>query len=83
MARNVKIIKNEFEPETPEVLASSLIKIAEAFEALNKEGGITLDGIVALLSSMSGMSQVKKNEILLVLENLTKLKSYYVRKAVK
>lgn len=79
-AKNIKIIKNEEAPETPQILAASIIKISEAMERLAMPGGLDNDGIAALLLNMRGMSQVSRNSVMLVLENLPKLKSYYVRK---
>lgn len=81
-ARNVRIIKNELEPETPEVLAASIINISSSFEKLTKQG-LTQKGIVALLKSMPGMAEVSVPGIYLVLDNLPKLASYYVRKQSK
>ena len=79
-AQNIKIIKNEEHPETPEILAASLIKISEAFEKLSQKGNLDNDAIAALLKNMRGCSQLNKEDILLVLENLPKLKGYYIRK---
>lgn len=79
-AQNIKVIKNEQKPETPEVLASALILISEGFEKLSRQGNLTNEGIAALLKSMKGLSDLRKEDILLVLENLPKLKSYYIRK---
>lgn len=79
-AKNIKIIKNEENPETPELLASSLIKISEAFEKLSGKGNLNNDALAALLKNMRGCSQLSKEDILLVLENLPKLKGYYIRK---
>jgi len=78
MARNVRVIKNEQNPETPEVLASSIIKIATAFEKL-MTSQLKQDALVALLQDMRGMNGVGKKEINLVLDNLKRLKSYYIR----
>lgn len=78
MAQNIKVKKNLENPETPEVLAESIIKIAKAFEQL-LNGPLTLDAIVALLGNMKGMNGVGKREIYLILMNLKKLRSYYVR----
>lgn len=83
MARNIKVIKNQENPESPEVLASSLIKIADAFEKLLAGGELNEFAIIALLKDMPGMQSVGKTEIRLVLQNLKKLKSYYVRKPIK
>lgn len=83
MARNIKVVKDKDNPETPEVLASSLIKIADAFEKLLAGGELNEFAIVALLKDMPGMQNVGKTEIRLVLQNLKKLKSYYVRSTKK
>ena len=80
MAKNIKVIKNETNPETPEILAASLIKIADAFERLMHTKDLTDHAIIALLKDMPGMQNVGKTEIRLVLDNLKRLKSYYVRK---
>ena len=82
MARNVRVIKNEENPETPEVLAASIISISKAFETLSKQG-LTDRGIVQLLKGMPGMAEVSIPSIYLVLANLPKLASYYVRKGTK
>ena len=80
MVQNIKVIKNEDKPETPEVLAASIIQIADAFERLMAAKTLTDKAIIALLKDMPGMQLVGKTEIRLVLENLKKLKGYYVRK---
>jgi len=78
---NVRVIKDEVNPETPEILAASLIQIGEAMERLTKRpGGLDNDGIVALVCNMRGMSGVSKADVKLVLESLGRLKSYYIRK---
>ena len=79
-AKNIRIKKDEQNPETPELLAASIIKIADAFEKLMATKELTDDAIIALLKDMPKMQNVGKTEIRLVLENLKKLKGYYVRK---
>ena len=79
MAKNIKVVKNEENPETPEVLAASIIQIASAFEKLMATKTLTDRAILALLKDMPGMQLVGKTEIRLVLENLKRLKGYYVR----
>lgn len=78
---NIRVIKDQENPETPEILAASLIKIGEAMERLTRaKGGLTQDGIAALVCNLSGMSQIRKTDVILVLEGLDRLKSYYIRK---
>ena len=77
-AQNIKVIKNEEHPETPEVLADSIIRISKAFDSLTKQG-LTTRGIVTLLKGMPHMNDVSTPSIYLVLENLPKLAGYYIR----
>lgn len=78
MSRNIRVIKNESNPETPEVLAASIVKIAGAFEKL-MTSELKQSALVALLRDMPGMAGVGKGEVDLILSNLKKLKSYYIR----
>lgn len=78
---NIKVIKNEEKPETPEILAESLIKIGEAMERLQQKGGLDDDAISALIVNMKGMvGKVSKSDVRLVIDGLARLKSYYIRK---
>lgn len=77
--KNIRIIKNEENPETPELLASSIVRISESFKKLESQG-LTRHGIVTLLKGMPGMNPVSVVDIRLVLENLPKLAGYYVKK---
>ncbi|MDE2233907.1 MAG: hypothetical protein KGJ90_07445, partial [Patescibacteria group bacterium] len=63
MARNIKVKKNEENPETPEVMAASIITIADAFEKLMMSGKLEQRAIVALLKDMPGMQAIGKVEI--------------------
>ena len=77
---NIRVKKDEINPETPEILAASLIRIADAFTALLEQGELKTEAIVALLLDHPEVrNKVSKRDITLVLENLAKLKSYYVR----
>ena len=76
---NIKVIKDEINPETPEILARSLIQIGEAMQTLtSQKGGLNNKAIALLVSSMSGVN-VTKSDVLLVMEGLARLKSYYIR----
>lgn len=81
--QNIRVIKDPVNPETPEVLAASLIKIADGFERLmGAKEGLTQAAIVALLMGMPEVKRVSNaTEVALILDNLAKLKGYYVRKA--
>ena len=79
-AQNIKVIKNEQNPETPEVLAEALIKIGEGFEAFSKSR-LTNRAIVTLLLDLPELrSKVSRSEVEMVLNNLPKLSSYYIKK---
>lgn len=78
---NIRVIKNEEKPETPEILAASLIKIGDAMEQLQQKGGLDDDAISALVVNMKGMSgKISKADVRLVMDGLARLKSYYIRK---
>jgi hypothetical protein len=82
MVQNIKIIKNDVDPETPELLADSIVRISKAFQQLATQG-LTQNAIIVLLKGMKGMNEVSVVSIRLVVENLPKLASYYVRKPIK
>lgn len=77
--QNIKITKSEEKPETPELLADSIIRISKGFGQLTTQG-LTLEAVVILLKGMRGMNNVSVPAIRMTLENLPKLASYYVRK---
>lgn len=74
----IRIKKNEEQPESTEILAASIIAIAQGFEKL-LSSPLNDEAIIALLfHKMKG--RVGKTEILLVLNNLKTLRGYYLRK---
>ena len=75
----IKILKNEEKPETPEILAEAILKVAEGFEKLLNTQ-LNERAIISLLMGMPGMSgQVSKSQVKLILKNLKTLKGYYLR----
>lgn len=79
-AQNIKVIKDEMSPETPEILAKALIQISDAFEMFLKSS-LTNRALITLLLDLPELrNKVSRSEIELVLNNLPRLKSYYVRK---
>jgi len=79
-AQNVKVIKNDEKKETPEVLAQSLITISKGFEQF-LNSSLSRRALVTLLLDMPEIrSKVGRSEIELVLNNLPKLCSYYIKK---
>lgn len=79
-AQNIKVIKNEEKPETPEILAESLIIISKGFEQF-LNSSLSRRALVTLLMDMPEMrNKVGRSDIELVLNNLPKLCSYYIKK---
>lgn len=75
---NLKVVKDATNPETPEVLAASIIGIDESLKAM-RETGLTDDAVAVLVAGMA-RSNVTKTEVLQVLEGLGRLRGYYIKK---
>lgn len=74
----IKIKKNEERPEAVEVLAQSIIQVAEGFEKLQKTP-LTQRAIIVLLQDGIGQGKISKQQIKLVLDNLPRLKAWYIK----
>ena len=74
---NIKVVKDAVNPETPEVLASAIIGIEKSLNEIRKTG-LTDEAIAVLVSGMRS-SKVTKSDVLLVIDGLSRLRSYYVR----
>jgi hypothetical protein len=74
----IKIIKDENNPEPVELLAKSIIEVAEGFEKL-KKSKLTQRAIIVLLQDGIGPSKINKQQIALVLDNLPRLKAWYIK----
>jgi hypothetical protein len=72
-------VKDAANPETVEVLANSIIEISDAFRKL-KDGPLTQRAIVTLLQDGIGVSKITRHQIELVLDNLPRLRGWYVQK---
>lgn len=77
--KNIKIKKNEEEPESVELLARSVIQVAEGFERI-KNTSLTQRALIVLLQDGIGQSRISKSQIKLVLEALPRLKAWYIKK---
>lgn len=76
---NIKIKKNEENPESVELLAQSIIQVAEGFEkVLNSP--LTQRALIVLLQDGIGQGKITKSQIKLVLDALPRLKAWYVKK---
>jgi len=76
---NIKIKKNEEKPESTEVLAANIIRIADGFDKLLKSG-LSERAYTVLLQDMCGAGNISKSQIALVLKNLPRLKAWYIKK---
>lgn len=74
----IKIRKDQQNPESVELLAKSIVQVAEASEKL-LNAGLTRRAIIVLLQDGIGSTKITKNQIRLVLENLPRLKAWYVK----
>jgi len=75
---NIKIKKNEEQPESAELLAKSIIQVAEGFQkVLNTP--LSRRALVILLQDGIGAANITKVQIRLVLEALPRLKAWYIK----
>jgi hypothetical protein len=79
MAKNIRIKKNEKNPESAELLAQSVIQVAEGFEKL-LHTPLSQRAIIVLLHDGIGQAKITKSQIKLVLEALPRLKAWYIKK---
>jgi len=79
---NIKIKKDEEKPEPMELLAKSIVEVADGFAKLERSP-LNKRAIVLLLQDGIGAGKISKTQILLVLENLPKLKAWYIKPNVK
>jgi len=77
--KNIKIKKNEENPESVELLAQSIIQVANGFEKALKSS-LTQRAVLVLLHDGIGTSKITRSQIRLVLEALPRLKAWYIKK---
>ncbi len=76
---NIKIKKNEEQPESVELLAQSIIQVAEGFEkVINSK--LTERALIVLLHDAIGTAKITKAQIKLTLQALPRLKAWYIKK---
>lgn len=71
----VKIVKNQENPESKEILAEAIVRIGEAMEKL-KSSGLNKDAIIVLVQAKTKLSQ---RDIESVIDALAQLKGWYCR----
>lgn len=69
--KELEIIKSET-PESIELLASSIVQVSEASKKM-LNSGLRKRAIILLLQDIIGTTKITKGQILLVLDNLTRL----------
>jgi hypothetical protein len=79
MTRSIRIKKNEENPEGADLLAKSVIQVADGFQKVLGTP-LTERGIVALLHDGIGHSKITRKQIQLVIEALPRLKGWYIKK---
>jgi len=78
MAKSIKIVKDELNPESAELLAKSIIQVADASQKM-LNSGLSLRALVVLLQDGIGQGKISKTQIQLVLNNLPRLKGWYCK----
>lgn len=73
-ARRVHVVKSD-PPETTEILADAIVRLAEAHAKL-KAGGLNEKAIILLLNDMT---KVGKNDIKKILDAIPRLRGYYLK----
>lgn len=76
--KNIKIKKNKENPESVELLAQSVIQVAEGFKKFLSTS-LTQRALIVLLHDGVGQAKISKKQIKLVLEALPRLKAWYIK----
>jgi predicted amino acid-binding ACT domain protein len=71
----IKVKKDDIAPESTELLAKSIVEVADASQKL-LDGGLTMRALIVLIQDMTNVS---KTQIKLVLESLPRLKGWYCK----
>lgn len=86
----ITVIKDKENPESVEIIADAIIKVAEAFKRIN-QSRLTRKAIVCLIyeaipltsTGYGSSKRVGKGDIGLVLDYAEKLKEIYIKKPAK
>lgn len=76
--KNIKMKKDEENPESVELLAKSVVQVAEGFQKI-LNSPLNQRGLIVLLHDGIGTSNITKTQIRLVLEALPRLKAWYIK----
>ena len=77
--KNIRIKKNEENPESTELLAQSIVRVADGFQKV-LSSSLTQRALIVLLWDGIGQGKITKTQIRLVLDNLPRLKGWYIKK---
>jgi hypothetical protein len=78
MKKNIHIKKNEAQPESAELLASSIVQVADGFKKV-LSSPLSQRALIVLIQDAVGGSNISKSQIKLVLEALPRLKGWYIK----
>ena len=76
--KNIKIKKNEEAPESVELLAQSIVQVAEGFQKV-LTSPLSHRALIVLLHDGIGTAKISKSQIKLVLEALPRLRGWYMK----
>lgn len=74
----IKIVKDELNPEPVELLAKSIIQVSDGFQRF-LDTSLNQRALIILLHDGIGASHITRKQIKLVLDNLPRLKAWYVK----
>lgn len=77
--KTIKIKKTEEAPESVELLAQSIVQVSEGFQKI-LSSSLTQRALIVLLHDGIGASHISKGQIKLVLDNMPRLKAWYIKK---
>ena len=79
MRNNLHIKKSEPDAESAELLAASIVQVAEGFEKV-LASPLTRRALIVLIRDGIGWSKISNQQIEMVLDALPRLKGWYIKK---
>lgn len=79
---NIRVVKDGINPEPVELLAKSIVQVADGFQRL-LDSSLNQRALIVLLHDGIGQGHITKAQIKLVLDNLPRLKAWYVKSGAK
>lgn len=84
MKPNITVVKDPQNPEPIELLARSVVQVSDGMQKmLNTTPRLNERALILLLHDAIGTTKITKAQIKLVLDNLPRLKAWYVKDADK